>query len=276
MFGGGELIVLAQPRVLPGRLMPIPGGRRVVRRNYGMRGLGQTQQQITQAAQGGAGALVATLVATGAIAGPVGAIIGAGVGLVATLVNTLFQPNYNKIAASNDVNSIEPYLKENLSNWLSLPPSQKFASVQAAAVATANGWIAKMQQLCGQVSGSAGQNCISQRTPGGCGFHVAAPYGWINGQFVPSGPNDPSGSVCWDWGYYVNSIANDPNVIPDNFSDVPSTTTAAVIGGTPSAASGPGAVVESSSSAGSLSLSTIPTWAWLAAAAGIGLYLVVS
>ncbi len=108
-------------------------------------------------------------------------------------LNTLFAPNYNKIAAANDVNQIEPYLKQNLANWLSLPPGQKFDSVQAAAVATANGWIAKMQQLCSQVPGTAGQNCISQRTPGGCGFHVAQPYGWINGQFVPSGPNDPTG-----------------------------------------------------------------------------------
>jgi hypothetical protein len=235
--------------------------------------MGQTQQQITSAASSGAGALVSTLVATGAIAGPVGAIIGAGIGLVATLVNTLFQPNYNKIAASNDVNSIEPYLKQNLSTWLSLPNSQKFASVQAAAVATAQGWIAKMEQLCGQVSGSAGQNCISQRAPGGCGFHVAQPYGWINGQFVQSGPNDPTGTICWDWGYYVNSIAQDPNVIPDNFSDVPSATTSQLVSGTPTAAAGPSAVVAQTASTSGLS--AIPTWAWLVAA-GIAIWAVAS
>ncbi len=244
------------------QVRPWAGGRARVPVRYAMhRGMGQTTQQITGAATAGAGGLVATLVATGAIAGPVGAIIAAGVGLVATLVNTLFQPNYNKIAASNDVNSIEPYLKQNLSTWLSLPNTQKFASVQAAAVATAQGWIAKMQQLCQQVPGSAGQNCISQRTPGGCGFHVAAPFGWINGQFVPSGPNDPSGSVCWDWGYYVNSIAQDPNVIPDDFSDVPSGTTQALISGTAQPSSSPSAVVASMSS-----LSDLPGWVWLVAA----------
>lgn len=218
--------------------------------------MGQTQQQITQAASGGASALIGTLVATGAIAGPVGAIIGAGIGLVATLVNTLFAPNYNKIAAANDVNSIEPYLKQNLANWLSLPSNQKFQSVQAAAVATAQGWIAKMEQLCQQVPGSAGQNCISQRAPGGCGFHVAAPYGWINGQFVPSGPNDPTGPVCWDWGYYINSISQDPNVVADDFSDVPNSTTTAVVGGSPTAAGGPSGVIAS------MSLSSLPWWVW--------------
>ena len=236
--------------------------------------MGQTNtNQITGAVQAGAGALVTTLVAAGAIAGPVGAIIGAGVGLVATLIKTLFQPNYNKIAASNDVNSIEPYLKQNLATWLSLPNSQKFASVQAAAIATAQGWIAKMEQLCGQVPGSAGQNCISQRAPGGCGFHVAQPFGWINGQFVPSGTNDPQGSYCWDWGYYVNSIAQDPNVIPDNFSDVPSTITQTLVAGTPTAAGGPSAVI--ASTAATSELSTIPWWVW-AVGAGLGLWAVTS
>ena len=235
-------------------------------------GMGQVPtQQITQAASVGAGALVTSLVAAGAIAGPVGAIIGAGVGLVATLVNTLFAPNYNKIAATNDVNQIEPYLKQNLANWLSLPSSQKFDSVQAAAVATANGWIAKMQQLCSQVPGTAGQNCISQRTPGGCGFHVAQPYGWINGQFVPSGPNDPTGQYCWDWGYYVDSISQDPNAIPDNFSDVPTATTQAVIGGTVQ----PSAAGSASVAASGFSFSEVPWWAWLGAAA-LGVWAVAS
>jgi hypothetical protein len=238
-------------------IRPWAGSTLRVPARYSRHGIGQTQQQLTQVASGGASALIGTLVATGAIAGPVGALIGAGVGLVAMLVTTLFAPNYNKIAASNDVNSIEPYLKQNLANWLSLPSSQKFASVQAAAVATAQGWIAKMEQLCQSVPGSAGQNCISQRAPGGCGFHVAAPYGWINGQFVPSGANDPTGPVCWDWGYYVNSISQDPNVVPDNFSDVPATAQA-VIGGTPTAASsGPSAVIASTGA-----MSEIPWWVW--------------
>lgn len=243
-------------------LRPWASGRRVPARYIGHRGLGQSTSQITQAAAGGAGALVSTMVAIGAIAGPVGAIIGAGIGLVAMLVNTLFQPNYNKIAASNDVNSIEPYLKQNLATWLSLPNTQKFASVQAAAVVTAQGWITKMEQLCGQVPGTAGQNCISQRAPGGCGFHVAQPFGWINGAFVPSGSNDPNGAYCWDWGYYVNSIAQDPNVIPDNFSDVPSATTSAVVGGTPTAAANSSALV-------STGLSSVPWYVWLGAALGI-------
>jgi hypothetical protein len=235
--------------------------------------MGQTQGQIVGAAQSGVGGIVAALVASGAVTGGIGALIGAGVGLVATIINTFFAPNYNKIAASNDVNSIEPYLKQNLSTWLSLPDTQKFASVQAAAVATALGWIAKMEQLCGTVSGSAGQNCISQRAPGGCGFHVAQPFGWIGGQFVPSGANDPTGQYCWDWGYYVNSISQDPNVIADNFSDVPSTTTQTLVAGTPTAAAGPSAVI--ASTAATSQLSAIPWWVW-AGAAGIAIWAVAS
>jgi len=251
------------------RLRPWAYGayRGPVRVQYvGHRGLGQTTQQMTSAAAGGATSLAGAMVAAGAITGPVGAIIGAGVGLIASIVNTFFQPNYNKIAASNDVNQIEPYLKQNLQAWLSLPNSQKFASVQAAAVTTAQSWIAKMQQLCGQVPGSAGQNCISQRTPGGCGFHVAQPYGWINGTFVPSGPNDPTGQYCWDWGYYVDSISQDPNVIPDDFSDVPSATTQALIGGTAQPSASPAAVATVSTG---FSLSEIPWWLWLIAAGAV-------
>ena len=237
------------------------------------RGMGATQQQISSAAQAGAGGLVATLVATGAIAGPVGAAIGAGIGAVAAIVNALFQPNYNKIAASNDVNQIEPYLKQNLAAWLSLAPGQKYASVQAAAVATAQGWIAKMQQLCATVPGTAGQNCISQRTPGGCGFHVAQPYGWINGQFVPSGPNDPTGQYCWDWGYYVNSIAQDPGVVGDPpLPTAASSLSSELITGTPIASAAGSSTVAAVSA---LSLSALPWWVWLLAA-GVVVYEVAS
>ena len=242
-----------------------------IRRRWGVRGIGATSTQtITTLAGAGASATLSTLVAIGTIAGPLGAAIGGAVGAVITLINTLFQPNYNKIAASNDANEIEPYLRENLNNWLSLSPSQKTVSVQQAALIVAQGWLQKLQQLCQQVPGSAGQNCISQRIPGGCGFHVAQPYGWINGQFVQSGPNDPSGAYCWDWGYYVDGIANDPNVVPDpgassttvSGSGVP--TAGVLIGGTlapnPSA-TGP---VASATSAVNLSaLSSVPWYVWL-------------
>jgi len=239
-----------------------------------MRGLGQSTTTVATTIGGAAASgTLATLVAVGAIAGPVGAAIGGAVGAVISLINTLFQPNYNKIAATTDVNEVEPYLRENLNNWLSLSPAQKTVSVQQAAIITAQGWIAKMQQLCQQVPGSAGQNCISQRLPGGCGFHVAQPYGWINGQFVQSGPNDPSGSYCWDWGYYVNSIANDPNVVSDPglsstaVSSSGVSTAGVLIGGTlapSSSATGPVA-----SATGAVNLSAFPWWAWLLGAGAL-------
>lgn len=262
---------IAHPRVVRSRI--------VVPRRWGVRGLGQsTTSTITSAVGAGSSAVLSTLVAAGAVAGPLGAAIGGAIGGVLTLINTLFQPNYNKIAATNDVNEVEPYLQENLANWLSLSPAQKTVSVQQAAIITAQGWIAKMQQLCQQVPGSAGQNCISQRVPGGCGFHVAQPYGWINGSFVPSGPNDPNGSYCWDWGYYVDSISQDPNVIPD--PGLTSTQVAAsgtqtgsvIVGGVPVAstsASGPVAAPAS------FSLASVPWYVW-AGAAALGLYAVAA
>ena len=242
-------------------LRPWAGGSARPVRYVRHRGIGQTNTQLADTAAASAGSLV-NMVLPG-----VGSAFTA---LATTVINTFFQPNYNNIAAANDVNSIEPYLKSNLATWLSLAPNQKLASVQAAAVATAQGWIAKMEQLCGQVSGSAGQNCISQRVPGGCGFHVAAPFGWINGQFVPSGPNDPTGQYCWDWGYYINSISQDPNVIDD--SGDASSLASQLVAGTPTAASGPSAVIASS---GGMSLSAVPWWVWLIAA-GAGVWAVAS
>ncbi|MFN7996974.1 MAG: hypothetical protein U0Q18_25395 [Bryobacteraceae bacterium] len=176
--------------------------------------LGVSTQQLTSTVGSGITSASSILLTAGAVTGPVGAAIAA-VGVLVGIIGSLFKPDLNKIAATNDANSIEPILKNNLHNWLTLKPEQKTVSVQTAALANFDAAWAKLQQLCAQVPGSAGQKCISDRVPGSCAYHVAQPYGWINGQFVPSGPNDPHGQYCWDWGYYRDSIAQDPNVIPD-------------------------------------------------------------
>jgi hypothetical protein len=226
-------------------------------------GMGQTQQQIVSAGGQAAGATIGALVATGAIAGPVGAVAGAAVGLVVTLINTFFAPNVQKIQASNDANQIEAILQNNLANWLALPASQKFQSVQAAALAVFNqGW-AQYQQLV-QPDLAKAPNSISDRQEGSCAYHTAQCAGWNNGVYTPNGPNQSTG-CCWNWfiGYY-DPIANDPNVQAD-----PSTGSSDAT----AAASALNDVVSGNVSAAVASVSGVSDWVWIGLAA-LAAYLV--
>lgn len=233
------------------------------------RGMGQTQQQLTSVATQGAGALIGGLVAAGAVAGPVGAIVGAAVGLVATIINTFFAPNVAAIQASNDANQIEAILQNNLANWLALPASQKFQSVQAAALGVFNqGW-AQYQQLV-QPDLAQAPSSISDRQEGSCAYHTAQCAGWSSGVYTPNGPNQATG-CCWNWfvGYY-DPIANDPNVIPDPSTGASDATAAAsalndVVSGAPIS----GSNTPAPASAAAFSLSSIPWWVWLLGAGAL-------
>ncbi len=201
--------------VLPGgaQIMKMRTGRVIVARPRRL-GLGQTQQQIVSGAASGASSLVSGLVAASVVAGPVGAAIGAGISLVATIINTFFSPNVQKIQASNDANQIEAILQSNLANWLNLAPSQKFESVQTAALAVFDqGWA----QYCNLVQPDLAKapDSISDRQEGSCAYHTAQCAGWSNGVYTPNGPNQSTG-CCWNWFVgYRDPIANDPNVIAD-------------------------------------------------------------
>ena len=148
------------------------------------------------AAQVGTGAAsIGTSIAVGAaFGGPIGAAAGAIVGLVGSL---LFKPDFNKIATTKVVDQLEPYLKQNLDSWQSLPTEYKTVSVQQYYL---NNFDQIWQQVVNNCSnpqyGNAGQNCISDRQADSCKYHA-------NGQ-------------CWNWFIgYRNPIANDPLVHPD-------------------------------------------------------------
>ena len=112
------------------------------------------------------------------------------------------------------VNKLEPYLQQNVDAYMSGGHTQ---SEQATALALFDNVWAAVQQGCssGALQGTgAGQRCVTDRQSGACVWKSSA-FGWINGQFVPSGPNG-SGSQCWNWfSGYRDPIANDPTVRPD-------------------------------------------------------------
>jgi hypothetical protein len=273
-----NLALVAGPSWGTGRIVIPPGRRRIARFDARRPGLGQTQQQVVGAAQAGAGSLIGALVATGAIAGPVGALIGAGVGLAATIINTFFQPNYSKISASNDANSLGAILDDNRNAYVSLPVSQRTTSVQAAALAVFDAawakYVAAVTPLLAQAPDS-----ISDRQAGACAYHVAAPFGWTGpNTYVQAGPNIPNlpktpvpGTYCYNtFSGDRDPIANDPYVTPDPIPTSSSTSTATALeesSGLPA-----GSVAAASVSSG---LNAIPGWAWLAIA-GVAVLVVMS
>jgi hypothetical protein len=185
-------------------------------------GLGdaQTTQIVAgSVATGGAVAegLVTALKTFGAASGPIGLAIGAGAAVISMLISTLFKPNLQKIAASNDANQIEQILKQNLANWLSLQPSQKTQSVQAAALNVFDSAWNKYIQLIQSIQNwqNRAPNSISDRQYGSCAYHTAQPAGWHGDVYTPNLPNQSTGA-CWNWFIgYRDPIANDPQVIPD-------------------------------------------------------------
>jgi hypothetical protein len=205
MFVASDNTALLAPpiRMFRGRLT------RPVYRSMGLRGLGITGQQ--------AGGMATSVAATAASLIPgVGIIAGPLVGIVGSIITSLFQPDYNKIAASNDANQVGDAMKQNMLSWLSLPNNQKFVSVQANRLGVFDQLWAQLQQMCGQLpSSDGGGACISDRQQGACKWSTAAPFGWIDGTFVQSGPAVTGGKYCWNYFYFRDAIANDPYVIPD-------------------------------------------------------------
>lgn len=133
----------------------------------------------------GAGIAVATGVLSAASAGilaPIAPIVG-------LIVQDLFTPDYCKIDASNEANTISAEMQQNLTSWQNLPASQKCTSVQAYYLNNYDElWQALVNFCSNSQLGSAGQNCISDRSP--------------------------SGKYPWQ-AYYRDPISSDPNVLPD-------------------------------------------------------------
>jgi hypothetical protein len=156
-------------------------------------GLGDYSNVIigTQAATAAGSVGASALVATGAVGGPVGAAIAGGIALVATIIGTIFKPDTDKIYSTEIVNKVEPYMKQNLAAWQSLPSNEKTLANQQAALGNFNYLWQQVINGCTGNYGSAGVACVSDRQRGG----------------------------KWDWfSYYYDPIANDPMVIANTSS----------------------------------------------------------
>jgi len=124
------------------------------------------------------------------------------------------------IAASDAANQAEPLLVQNVATYTSSPVRTR--SMQLTALANFDNVFGALLQKCQQIGGQAGQNCVKDRTAGSCKWK-ASPWTWTKTDaggyvFTPAGPNG-SGTTCWNWVYgYRDSIASDPDVVPDSVS----------------------------------------------------------
>lgn len=215
----------------------------VTRRGWGgMWGLSAAQQQTgtTIASEAGAGAaatgaLLATLAgqqiallpAYFSLAGPIGAAVGAAVAIGVALAKIFSGCGQTCVAATAIANQIEPYLAQNVTNYIHTPV--RFKSFQAAALNNFDfAWNALVKACSDPNLGDAGQRCITDRQRGSCKFKTSPGAGcpadqsncWTQDAsghctFNPGGPNG-SGNACWDWFLgYRDPIANDPCVTPD-------------------------------------------------------------
>jgi hypothetical protein len=219
----------------------------------GKRGMGQTTSGLVSQSAGTAGAAVGAtsglLVAAGAVqAVPIAGQIAGAVLAITAVVAALFKGcGSTCILTTNEVNQVEPYLQQNLAEYLAAPVS---AATQQEALNNFNQLWQGVVAYCSQPSMStAGKNCISDRQEGSCAYKTS-PGGWqqTNGvwNYVYPGANG-SGSTCWNWfvGYH-DPIANDPRVA------------AASSAASTGAASNPVSAVASALSSGGLSSFLLP------------------
>lgn len=132
--------------------------------DFNYTGLGATGLQTGVSAGGAvAGAAIGT-----AIGGPIGTVVGAAIGVAASAISSLFTPDYKKIYATNDVNAIAVQMQKNLDGWKNLPVASKVPAVQQFFITNYNNLWNNLVAKCSDPSlGTAGQNCISDRQPGG-------------------------------------------------------------------------------------------------------------
>jgi hypothetical protein len=219
---------------------------------YGrVKGLGQSASQI-----GSSAASIGGSAATVPIAGAVGVavpIVGAAIAGVTLAITALIQNSgcgVTCVEASQWANQAEPLLNQNITAYFS-QPAPRSQSSQAAALANFDAVWAKLQQLCGQPgTGNAGVRCISDRQSGACTWKQSSTSSLL------AFPGEPQPGACWNWfSGYRDPIANDPDVVSDAQAASSSATSAL--------------------STIAPSLSSIPTWAWLAAAA-LGIWVLAS
>jgi hypothetical protein len=166
-------------------------------------------QQISGTVLSG-GAGIATAIAAGAsLTIP---IIGAALGAVMLGIQAILNSGCGQtcIETSDWANQAEALLKQNISEYFSIPAPRP-QSAQTAAVQNGNAIINYLTQQCSNSQlGTAGQNCIADRQAGACK--------WRQTEDSPllAYPGEPQPGQCWNWvNGYIDPIAHDPNVVPD-------------------------------------------------------------
>lgn len=189
------------------------GGYFVTRPYKTLAGLSAGSPTVNQIAgtvlSGGAG--IATAIAAGAsLTIP---IIGAAIGAVTLAINALLNSGCGQtcIVTSNWANQAEALLKQNISEYFSIPAPRP-QSAQTTAVQNGNAIINYLTQQCSNMQlGAAGQNCIADRQAGACKWKQTTDSPLL------AYPGEPQPGQCWNWvNGYIDPIANDPNVVPDD------------------------------------------------------------
>ena len=137
-------------------------------------------------------------------------------GNLAIAISKLFQGcGQTCVFTTAIANQVQALLLQNLNTYLAQPVHT--ASLQAAALATFQQcWAQLVAQCETPANQAAGVNCVADREQGACKWQTATAGAWVNGAWVPPGPQVSSGGVCWNWwvGFH-DPIANDPTVVPD-------------------------------------------------------------
>ncbi len=148
-------------------------------------GLGAGGTQIVSAGGTIAGSALSTgLILSGAVAGPVGLLVGGVVAGVASLLGAMGVGGgcgQSCIVASQNANQVEDAMKANLAAF------QAGQISRDEALANFDTLWAHLQQVCGQIGGGAGQNCISDRQEGACKWKDAQGecWNWFKGYRDP-------------------------------------------------------------------------------------------
>jgi len=203
----------------PSRFQPLPHGfqQQTIkpkcsasgRRHANPVGIGATTSGLISSSAGAASSLLPTLAFALNLAPVVGQIAGAALAITAVIASMFKGCGQTCILTTNEVNQVEPYMQQNLSQYLAAPVS---AATQQEALANFDQLWAGVVAYCSQPSmASAGKRCISDRQSGSCAYKVQSVGSWQGTTWVPGQGANGSGQACWNWFVgYRDPIANDP------------------------------------------------------------------
>jgi hypothetical protein len=204
--------------------------------------------------------VAAGLTTAAAVAGPAAPflLIAAGIAKLLSVIGVGAGCGQPCLLTTEYANQAEALLQQNIATYFCPPDGDcsnfqidtpRSQTAQAAAMANFNTIWNELVSECSQVSGSVGQQCVSERAAGGCQWKQPA------SSVPPWGT--PAAGDCWNWnnGYY-QPIASDPYAVPDS-----------ELTGSNATAAGASTNAESNLIAGGVSSSSLETFGLLAAAA---------